>query len=1212
MKRKTMKNFRQLKTLFCALLALLIGANAQAQSMEGVDFWVSYGSRYEDDGSLKPSSGGTFFYRLKMVTGDQSATVTLSFTDNPSLNTTLNIAAHTIQSYELTPAQRNVVYNEATAANSYAGVSSRSLHITSTAPIIVYTIDQASASTDATNLMPSTAWGQDYYHISYRAFGNNRDGYIVIAKDNGTAIFVNGTQVATLDAGQVYQYKASATATDETGHYHIQTNQPVAYFVSNSGIRVPITAQFSDISFLQLPPLPQWGMRFIVPNTIQQIGRVRVFAASDGTVVSQIGATLLSSPGIGSLNLNAGQFAELEITGGNGCYITANNQVAVTAYMVCANYSQAPASTDKGDPAETWIPPVGQMLSSVMMAPFFSGSATQLRYHYALVMTPTANRDATTVSIAGAAPVPVASSITWQEIAGSNYSFGSMLLADKIYEFFSSDSLLVAGYGVGSAESYYYVAGAATRDLSHTYTVNTIDYIDFDGTSLCTDAIAIQATFIGNILPSTVEWWLNGSELTTYRNQSSWSTTLADGNYTLEMRTPSGAGMKSQETHFSIGKGAVIWTPAANTAGTDADRQNWDDHNNWTPAIVPSKCTDVYVPGNCDYYPSLTAAAACRNIYFIQGAELGRPDYLDYDSAFVHLNFGLLKTTQATEASPAALQNLVLNSSSASDRMKFSASTSAKLNREQWYMFSAPLRDMLSGDFGMGAAPLTFMRKFGPITKDGTNYTVGNWTNEYTSYVEPVAATEGFAYYMYGYDPAGTGNRNRGTDEQGSFNTLNDLTYLPASRAGHTFGIQNTNGILEFPFLANNTLLEAHRTQVYTPASRTSTFYYFTENSGTYPIDGAKAADTYVREANGSANRFITETYGTKWTFTNPVTHSIAGLNDGDEFLVGNPYMSSIDAVEFVNDNAGIINPSFRTWNGTTFVSYSVSGTTVTPSAPVGDSRYIAPMQGFMLTKGATAGDVKFDVTKISKTRPTGTASTLRNANENTESNTIRIQAENDGNSSYLAIVQRDNASNNFREDEDVRKLFTPYTEVPEIYALARDIPVDINFINNLSETTIPLGLRTQQTGTITFTFTGMDRYMQGGKIIFEDALENKAVDLTGKSSYTYSFDNQTKGIQNGRFFLRLAAMPTYIQTASPGEDIKVIAGASGITIYSQTNDPVRKITVFDLQGQKLYESRENGNGRTVVIPAGSFDARQVIVRIVTDKQTRNVKLNNF
>jgi len=754
------------------------------------------------------------------------------------------------------------------------------------------------------------------------------------------------------------------------------------------------------------------------------------------------------------------------------------------------------------------------------------------------------------------------------------------------------------------------------------FTVNGVDYIEADGKAWCS-----VVDFVFQAVPATLKpdsWKLNGNTIAGSEGQSVvYQENLPEGYYTVEMIFNG----QPYTTHFFVGPAPIIWTPENNTAGTDADKQNWDIPDNWTPAEIPNSCNNVFIPGNSTNYPMLTSPAACNKIYFIQGSELGRPDMLNYKKAYVHYNFGLSQTGQIADRSQ---DSLVLKSSSTTDRMYFSAAVSADaLSRERWYMMASPLQGILAGDLSFGGFPLTFLMKFGIVDK-ATNYRVGSWTVPYNDMTEPTATdvTDGFAYYMYGYGdnylnkPANAGND--GCLELGSYNDplYNDLTYLPKTRTGFNYGLEGTNGIIELPFFSDSTQLYSRRTQVYDSASNKSTFYYVYDgsNGSTLNVLSGKE-DAAAREADDGNYRFAPEDYlNGKWSFRQTIAHPGTGLGSGDDFLVGNPYMSSIDIITFLTDNANTLLPQFKIWNGATFLSYQVDldSKTITLLEPPAegstfDPRYIAPLQGFFLkTKSAydgTGDAATFDVTRISTVRPTGVLSNFRSAQQTKEENVLRIKAENKFIASYALIGFKDKASVGFDAEKDVQKLFSPYAYVPEVYSLAGELPTDINFIPGVGTIIVPLGIKTGRTEEIHLTFTGMDNYGKASKIEFIDALENLTVDLTGKSSYTYTFTPKETGVINGRFALRISHSPTALTEVADPDNLYVYGDSEGFYVVSSASDPVQQVIVYDFQGKKVYES---ASGETYYPLPENLDRSPLIVKVITQHGAKTVKLTGL
>jgi len=1189
-----MKLSIQKRMLFLiAFLGVSIGhLFSQEMTTEGTDFWVTFGQNrshvYTDPLTLQ----------IKIV-AKETTTIKFDYWFNNAYSFTQTINAG-IYTYDIPVVERDLVYAV------LSGARNKSLNITSTKPVSVYALNQRDQGADATNVLPVSNLGTEYYHISYaaRPYGSAmQDAYVLIGVEDGTVVHENGVFLVNLQKGRCY-YNYLGDNSDGTGR-RITSNKPIAYFVINEYCFVPSTHSWGDNLFQQLPPVSQWGTKFLVPNTVQGVGRVRIVASKAATTITQSGASVIS----GSLtNLNAGQFVELEI-GSAGCYLSANNPIGVCAYMVGSQYVDPSGVTEPGDPSMAWIPPIEQSLKEVTFTPFIPSVATRLTDHYALIVTPTATKGETKVSMGGSAPVPI-TGVTWVDNAVSGYSFGSYKIYNNAYTISNPKGLTISGYGMGPRESYYYVSGSAARNLDAYFNINDTYYLDFERGSVCNDYdFEAFITYPLDPASGSLRWLINGVEQLAATDNKIWSANFSPGTYTVDMVVkPLSEAARTYTTTFVVEEViAVVWTPEKNTAGSDADKQNWHDKRNWTPNEIPSLCTDVYIPGDCSHYPLLTQDAECNDIYFIQGGELGRPDLLKtYNKARVHLNLGLEMTVQNSDDD----LDLVLDSYNTEDRLLFSAGRSTPLDRERWYMLSSPLRNVVSGDFGFGGFPLAYMQKFGPITKDGTNYPVGEWTDTYTSMKEPLSITEGFAYFVYGYDSGSAANslRNRGCLESGN---INDFAYFPERVGG--YGLKEINGILELPFYEDRFQREAHRTQKYDGINK-STFYYIAD--GTYPdamynqIVNRKIDEVARESANLGSYRFIAENrVSGNWQFANPVYHSGAGLGSSTEFMVGNPYMSSLDMIEFYKDNSALLEPQFRIWDGTDFVSFdiNVANNEILPTVP-GESDYIAPMQAFFLvTKTDYANqNIKFDVTKISKVRPFGTPANLRSGKE--EENIIRIQASNNISVSHALIAGRENASHSYQKGEDIYKLFSPSAQLPQVYTLADEIPLDMNFINPKGEITIPIGLKTDYRGMIHLTFSGMNNYFQASKIEFMDVVGNKIIDITDEDSFTYSFNNQKEGISNGQFFLRFSSSATDISDVLLEDVISVYRNQSVLSISSTLLDPIQRIVIYDLQGKVLYNlDFLNTNFYTINTPT---ESSLLIVQVTTKTGSKTVKLN--
>lgn len=122
-------------------------------------------------------------------------------------------------------------------------------------------------------------------------------------------------------------------------------------------------------------------------------------------------------------------------------------------------------------------------------------------------------------------------------------------------------------------------------------------------------------------------------------------------------------GAKSVSKTFTMHPLQTRWTGKSNS-----DWNNWD---NWTEGS-PLACSNVIIPAGCTQYPVLTATSEnqCNLIHFEMGAEVLNTHFLTYTQASVDMT----------------------------------------LDADRYYMFSAPLHGMVTGDMFIprGGNPAVF------------------------------------------------------------------------------------------------------------------------------------------------------------------------------------------------------------------------------------------------------------------------------------------------------------------------------------------------------------------------------------------------------------------------------------------------------------------------------------------------------------------------
>ena len=517
------------RAFFITITALLFIISTRAQTTSGTEFWLTFGVNGE---RVEVDSVDLF---IRIVGGEHPTTGTIYFT-NLGSSVNFNITAQEVYTIALNNDQKTAVLNLT------LGTTNHSVYINSNEAVTVYAMNQGFRSTDATNVLPATILGTDYYDISY--YTSYLDAYAVVATENNTQVYHDGELAATLNIGQVY-YRPSDTDAPEGYKYpdytgvHITANNPVALFALNQGVQIPQGSDFVDCLMQQLAPVETWGKNFFVPVSHRTKDRVRIVASQNNTTITQIGGSLqYVNFGQTDYTLQAGQFIELEVyLEGDGCYIQADKPVGVCSYLTGGTYNIELFGDSVSDPAQSWLPAIEQTIPKALLAPFLPVGISAIDQHYALVVTHTETKENTKVSIGGMPETNLSGGV-WRDNAYAKMSFYAMPLTNNnaSYIFTNQKGLIVMGYGIGTRESYYYLAYSAMRNLSAEFYVNDIYYYDLLTQFFCPSEIVFRAEVTGmSTTPESLRWFINGKEEIAAQGQLTWKKYFNTGDYEIKM-----------------------------------------------------------------------------------------------------------------------------------------------------------------------------------------------------------------------------------------------------------------------------------------------------------------------------------------------------------------------------------------------------------------------------------------------------------------------------------------------------------------------------------------------------------------------------------------------------------------------------------------------------------------------------------------------------
>ncbi|MDR3705972.1 MAG: Ig-like domain-containing protein [Paludibacteraceae bacterium] len=472
------------------------------------------------------------------------------------------------------------------------------------------------------------------------------------------------------------------------------------------------------------------------------------------------------------------------------------------------------------------------------------------------------------------------------------------------------------------------------------------------------------------------------------------------------------------------------------------------------------------------------------------------------------------------------------------------------LQRNKWYTLTAPLKNMYSGDYYFnGGTPVSYMRLFDAINPDslttGGIKNIGTWTSSFASLAVPLNKGKSFTFNI----------------DTISWNYPHGKTFI------------KTDQTITFPRMnADSSLI----TQMIPYAAFTGK-----------PL--TLIATTVARY--DSAYRFMMENSSNQ--LTNQTITLQKGLN-----LIGNPLMTHLNFDNLHNHNSSVIRNVVKFWNGSTFVSY-MTGAAIGSTMGLSASS-IPPMQSFFVYSD-NGGSMTIDLSSDFTATATGR---LRSAG--VESNRLYIESNNGLKTSTTSLAMTDSAPNEF-DAQDAFKLFSQYKDVPEIYTLADNKPLDINQFGTLPYTA-PLGIQSSVKDTISFSFKGADSFDNiDVSLINTKTGENQ--NLKENSTYKYNYDG-TNG--EGVLFVQFKSANTEstsgVKSNTSGSDIQIYGvNKEKIRAISSPEDLIKDIIVYDESGRTIAQAKEiSASWHDVPVESANHVC---IVKVITNKQVKVSKI---
>jgi len=405
----------------------------------GTDFWVAFSRNYSFTGDL-----------ILTIASEQDATGNVAV-PGIAFSQDFSVTAGNVATVNLPTASVSLQNSDV--------VTGLGVHVTASADVAVYGLNQQERTTDAYLGLPVDSLGTDYLVMAAKSdLVNPGSQLAVVGVQDSTSVTITpsatvGSRVAgapytiSLDQGQTYFLETAIMGEDLTGSV-VQSTKPVAVFGGHRCANVPGNVAACDHVVEQLPPVPTWGQNFVTtPFATRTSGDVfRILASEDSTVV-QIDGSVVA-------NLNRGQFHEVDIASAQFSHITASRPVLV-AQLMKGQYSD----DVNADPLLMLVLPTEQFLPSYVISTA-GGAFTGATSNYVNVTAPT--------SVVGSVlldgtPIP-ASDFT--AIGTSGFSGAQINISPGIHPIRAPDPIGVNVYGFAYRDSYGYPAGGSFEALA--------------------------------------------------------------------------------------------------------------------------------------------------------------------------------------------------------------------------------------------------------------------------------------------------------------------------------------------------------------------------------------------------------------------------------------------------------------------------------------------------------------------------------------------------------------------------------------------------------------------------------------------------------------------------------------------------------------------------------------------------------------------------
>ena len=356
----------------------------------------------------------------------------------------------------------------------------------------------------------------------------------------------------------------------------------------------------------------------------------------------------------------------------------------------------------------------------------------------------------------------------------------------------------------------------------------------------------------------------------------------------------------------------------------------------------------------------------------------------------------------------------------------------------------------------------------------------------------------------------------------------------------------------------------------------------------------------------------------------------------GNDYFVGNPYPSAMDAVKFIQDNKSVISGQGSTngtlyfwkhWGGNShiateyqggYATFSLSGGVPAASKSTNNnvgstggtakdipSRYIPVGQGFYTT-AETNGSIKFNngqrIFYIEEDKTPAYRKGDSNKNVASKENDLRMKLRIGFNSvntlqRQLLITADENATLGYDWGYDSKYIDT---QIDDMYWLIDDEKYTIQGINEINkETIIPIGLHTKTDGFNSINIDALENIPSSYEIYLHDKDLNIYHDLNQGKYET----NLAAGQYLNRFEITFSKNTTLDIEENENKQIEIYFSneKNSIVINNPASKLIEQVEMFNILGQALFKFQPNTNQNHIQYNANQIKPGNYILKIETE-----------